>query len=162
ATEIQNALAFALPPATLHPAFDALDLALASRAKGQAGTGGKAFKLDVADSLWEDSGLTVEGPFLDTLAVDYGAGVHIVNFRGASDAARQRINGWVADATSDRIQNLLPTGSVDRDTRLVLVNAIYFDAGWATAFNPNDTLPGPFHLLDGSTTNVDMMSASLE
>jgi serpin B len=158
AKEMATALDFTLPPEKLHPAFDSLDLALASRAKGQAGATGKPFQLRVVDSLWADASIPFETPFLDTLAVNYGAGMRQVDFVGAAESARAKINSWVSGETENRIQNLLPSGSVDASTRLVLVNAIYFNAGWATKFDPNSTFPGTFHKLDGGTVATSTMS----
>jgi serpin B len=40
---------------------------------------------------------------------------------------------------------------------MVLVNAIYFKADWLSEFDPNNTHDAPFHLLDGSETQVKMM-----
>jgi serpin B len=162
AQQMASALDFELPPARLHAAFDALDLALASRAQGQAGADGQPFKLNVVDSMWGDKALTFEHPFLDTLAVDYGAMIRAVDFAHAPDAARVTINDWVSSETDNLIQNLLPPTSIASDTAFVLVNAIDFSAGWATPFQASSTKPGPFHRLDGSTAQPPMMSNYLE
>jgi serpin B len=65
----------------------------------------------------------------------------------------------VAGATEDRIPSLLAQGTITRDTVAVLVNAIYFNAAWATQFRPADTQPRPFTLLDGSPVTVPTMHA---
>ena len=158
AKQMASALHFDLAPAQLHPAFDAIDLALASRAQGQSGADGQPFKLNVVDSMWGDKSVTFEKPFLDTIAVNYGALVRVVDFLHAPDAARVTINDWVSGQTDSLIQNLLPPGSIDSDTAAVLVNAIDFSAGWASPFDPSLTKPGTFHRLDGSTTQAPMMS----
>jgi serpin B len=93
-------------------------------------------------------------PFLDTLAVNYGAGLHVLDFLGDPDGSRTVINDWVEDRTNDRIEDLLPQGSITVDTRLVLTNAIYFSAAWDDPFEPGDTRPAPFTLADGSTVDV--------
>jgi serpin B len=162
AQQMASALDFELPPARLHAAFDALDLALASRAQGQSGADGQPFQLNVVDSMWGDETLTFEQPFLDTLAVDYGAMIRTVDFLHAPDAARVTINDWVSSETSSLIQNLLPPGSIGSNTACVLVNAIDFSAGWAAPFAASSTQPGTFHRLDGSTTKPPMMSEYLE
>jgi serpin B len=162
AKQMASALDFELAPAQLHPAFDALDLALASRAQGQSGADGQPFKLNVVDSMWGDKRVTFEKPFLDTIAIDYGAVVRVVDFLHAPDAARVTINDWVSVQTDNLIQNLLPQGSIASDTAFVLVNAIDFSAGWATPFQASSTKPGPFHRLDGSSTQPSMMSGYLE
>ena len=152
ASQMAQALRFSLPPAQLHAAFDAVDLALASRAHGQPGADGAGFKLNVVDSIWGDRTLPVQQPFLDTLALDYGAGLRLVDFLHSPDPARATINRWVESETNQKIVDLLPDGSVTTDTRMVLVNAIYFNAQWSTPFDTNATHPEAFNRLDGTTS----------
>jgi serpin B len=162
ATQMAGALDFQLPQATLNPAFDALDLQLASRAHGQAGDNGQPFKLNVIDSLWGDQTFSFRKPFLDTLATYYGAGLRTVDFENAPETARGAINGWVSDQTDALIPTLLPDGVITPDTRFVIVNAIYFNAGWQTPFQASQTKPGTFTHLDGSTAQPAMMGGGLE
>jgi serpin B len=98
-----------------------------------------------------------EAPYLDTLAVEYGANVRLMDFVGQPDPSRVAINRWVEAKTEDRIKDLLSQGTISSDTRAVLVNAIYFNAAWATQFNPQSTQPGTFHNLSGTTSSVPMM-----
>jgi serpin B len=158
AAQMAGALDFQLPQASLHPAFDALDLQLASRAHGQSGDGLQPFELNIVDSLWGDETLTFRKPFLDTLARYYGAGVRTVDFVNAPDASRQAINGWVSDQTDALIPTLLGPGTITPDTRFVLANAIYFNAGWKSPFDPQHTKAGAFTHLDGSTVQAHMMT----
>jgi len=83
--------------------------------------------------------------------------MNAVDFMTQTEAARVAINAWVAERTRDRIEELLPDGSIDSLTRAVLVNAIYFKANWMDQFDPDATETAPFHLLDGSTVDVQMM-----
>jgi serpin B len=69
-----------------------------------------------------------------------------------------RINAWVADKTEQRIRDMLAPGSVDTLTRLILVNAVYFNAAWQRKFTAGATASDTFTKLDGSTTRVDMMN----
>ena len=61
--------------------------------------------------------------------------------------AESRINRFVSDKTEGLIPELLPAGSVDPLTLMVLVNAIYYKANWLVPFNPRSTLPSDFDLL---------------
>jgi serpin B len=76
---------------------------------------------------------------------------------GAPDPSRQTINAWVADVTAGRILDLLPEDSIDSTTKLVLTNAVYFNALWKTLLE--STLDGQFTLLDGSKRTVKRVSA---
>ena len=80
------------------------------------------------------------------------------DFRGQAEAARGEINSWVAQQTHDRIKDLMPPGSIDRATRLVITNAVYFKGEWLDPFNESETQPKDFHLADGSKTPTPMMS----
>ncbi len=116
--------------------------------------------LDAANTLWAQSGFDIEPPFLDTLAAEYGAGVPTSDFENDAEGSRRAINDSVAEATRDRIPDLMPEGSVNRETRAVVVNAIYLKAPWAHELSEDSTAPGPFHLADGSTADVPMMHDS--
>ena len=149
ATQIASAMHFTLPADRLHAAFDAVDLQLESR---------QGIKLNVANSIWAQRTVAFGKPFLDTLAVDYGSEVRGVDFIGASTQATAAIDGWVADQTAGKIQNLFPPGSLDATTRVVLVNAVYFDANWKTTFDSSKTAPATFTKLDGSSVTASMMN----
>jgi serpin B len=151
-TQMASTLHFTLPQAQLHPAFDALDLALAER--GQTG----GFQLSVANRMWGQDGYYFLPDFLDVLAVNYGAGLALLDFAGDTEGARTTINDWVSDETVGRIPELIPENVLSDRTRFVLTNAVYFNADWQSQFEAEFTHPAPFTLLDDSTVTVDMMS----
>jgi serpin B len=161
ATEMAQALHFTLPPAQLHPAFNALDQALASRGQGFLGGDGGPMKVDITNAIWAQQTYTFRSDFLNTLAANYGAGVNLLDFITAPDPSRMTINAWVAAQTDNKIQNLLPFGVITNGTRLVLTNAVYFNAAWNTPFDPSKTQDGSFTLLDGSKVTASFMNAYL-
>lgn len=158
--QMADVLHFTLPQSRLHAAFNALDQALASRGEGAKGKDKQPFRLRVANSLWGQAGYKFLPDFLDTLAQNYGAGLRLVDFHKSPDAARQTINDWVSDQTEGKIRDLIPQGAIDTLTRLVLANAIYFNAAWMYPFEEDATQDGPFYLLDGSQVTVPMMRQS--
>ena len=97
-------------------------------------------------------------PSLDVLAENYGAGMMASDFVGSPDESRVRINDWVAEETSGKVKDLLSPGVIDSSTRLVLTNAIYFNASWRWPFSPSSTQLRPFHLAGGGTVRVPMMT----
>jgi serpin B len=101
--------------------------------------------------------------FLAATQTGFGAPLEGVDFKGAPDAARRGINGWVESKTEKRIVDLVPPSAITRDTRLVLVNAIYFLGDWQQPFEKESTSPAPFHMPRGATRDVPTMrrSASL-
>ena len=161
-TQMAAALNFTLPQDKLHAAWNNLDTALMSRGKGAKAADGKAFRLSVANALWGQIDFPFAAPFLDTLAVNYGAGMHVVDFINSPEPSRELINDWVAERTEDKIKDLLPKGSISGDTRLVLTNAIYFNAAWETPFKTSDTKDADFKKRDGSVISVPTMFGSQE
>jgi serpin B len=146
-----------LPQARAHPAFNGLDLELAKRGQGAKGKDGKGFRLNIANAIWGQSGYRFLPEFLDLLAENYGSGLRLLDFAADPESSRVTINDWISDKTEGRIKNLIPPGAIDKLTRLVLTNAIYFNAAWATPFEKSQTQDGPFHLLGGGQVTVPMM-----
>ncbi len=155
ADEMADALKFTLAPDKLHSAFNSLDQLLASR--GADLEPDQKFTLEIVSSIWGQQDFEFEQEFLDTLAVNYGAGMRLVDYVSAVEAARQAINGWVEENTNDRIKDLIPPGALDSQTVLVLANAIFFKAAWMQEFNPELTADGDFNLLNGSKVTAQMM-----
>src|SRR5882762_2109248 len=86
----------------------------------------KGIELSIANALWAQKGRPFLPAFLEIAHGRYEANLNQADFETGADAARGEINRWVAHATKDKIQNILPPGSLDDLTRLVLANAIYF------------------------------------
>ena len=141
----------------LHNAFNGLDLELASRGEGAQGKDGEGFRLNIVNAIWGQRDYKFLDEFLDVLAENYGAGLRLLDFINAPEDARITINNWVSDQTEGKIEDLIPQGVIDELTRLVLTNAIYFNAAWASPFYKEQTQDGTFYLLDGSDVTVPMM-----
>jgi serpin B len=155
--QIADTLHYTLPQDRLHPAFNWLDLELASRGEGAEGKDDGGFRLNIANTTWGQEDYAFLPEYLDTLALNYGAGMRLVDFTGDPEASRIAINDWVSDQTEGRVKDLIPEGVIDELTRLVLTNAIYFNAAWAEPFEEGQTQDGPFYLLDGGQVTVPMM-----
>ena len=145
-----------LEQSRLHPTFNLLELELASRAEDPQREEGR-FRLNVANAIWGQKGFSFLPEFLDVLAQNYGAGLRVVDFH-APDQARTIINEWVSEETEGKITDLLPPNAVDTLTRLVLTNAIYFNASWLHPFEEELTKDGTFYLLDDIPISVPMMA----
>lgn len=157
AGQIADVFGFPAQPG-VHEAMNSLTATLAEANRTDPEQGDVV--LDTANTLWAQSGFDIEQPFLDTLASEYGAGVPTTDFEGDPEGGREAINESVAEATRDRIPDLMPEGSVTEDTRAVVVNAIYMKAPWANELDEESTAPGTFRLADGTTAEVPMMHDS--
>ncbi|XP_053570628.1 leukocyte elastase inhibitor isoform X1 [Bombina bombina] len=118
---------------------------------------GTDYLLRTANRLYGEKSFTFLEEFLGKAVKHYHADVKAVDFAGKSEDCRKEINDWVETKTEGKIQDLLPDGSVDALTRLVLVNAIYFKGNWATQFDKAATQEMPFRLNKNETKPVQMM-----
>ncbi|ABN56393.1 MULTISPECIES: serpin family protein [Methanoculleus] len=129
--------------------FAGLDAALNS--------GDENYTLRTANALWAEETYPFLPEYVDTAARWYGANATNLDFAGDSEGSRQTINRWVEEKTEDRIRDLLPAGSIDSMTRLVITNAIYFKGTWVKQFDPAETTEEEFRVAPGETVQVQMM-----
>jgi serpin B len=175
ATEMATALHYGAAAGSIFDGQNALSQALASRAASalsaaqqlaqnnqQPAPSASDYDLQVVNSVWGEQTYPWAQPFLTTLARSYGTGVYLEDFVHAWDPARQAINTWVSDATSDKINDLLAPGALDDATRMVLVNAVHLKLPWAFPFQVAATAPASFTRADGSTVSVPFMNESEE
>lgn len=152
--EMSKTLHSSLPPVQFANALGALNEATLQRALTD-----KA-ELQQYDSTWTQKGYELQPSYLKALSSAFDTGMHEVDFAGAPESARQTINKAVQDQTNGLIKDLFPAGAISPDTRLALTDALYFKAKWASEFSKSATTDVPFHLLNGSTAAVPMMSQS--
>lgn len=162
--QMAEALHFTLGQNHLHPAFNRMDLELAKRADAADDDVAPVpdalpFTLNISNGLFAQMGFSFADPFLDSLAVNYGAGVRLMDFENESETSRMAINDWVADRTNDKIDELLK--SLSPMTRLVLVNAILFTASWAEPFDEDETEDIVFRRTDGTETVASGMNQTV-
>jgi serpin B len=109
-----------------------------------AGSPREGLVVAVANRLFAEQSLSVERPFVDLTRSRFGAALEQVPFSSDPEVVRALINNWVEGATSKRVIRLLPAGSVTSETRLALVNALYFKARWDTPFRERNTRDAGF------------------
>jgi len=149
--QMSKALEFPRDPETLASSFQALDGLLAETPDDPD------VALRRANRLFGQAGYPFRPPFLSLLAEKFSAPLEETDFATGYNEAKKTINTWVEEQTAGRIQDLLPDGSLDEETRLVLVNALYFKAPWVEEFAPGATTERPFTLADGNEVPVPMM-----
>jgi serpin B len=155
--QMADTLHFILSQDSLHSAFNSLDIELDKRGQEAQGKDGEGFRLNIVNAIWGQKDYSFLPAFLDVLAQNYGAGLRTLDFIKEAEKSRVTINDWVSDQTEGRIEDLIPKGAIDALTRLVLTNAIYFNAAWEYPFNEDMTAEGSFYLLDGEQVTVPMM-----
>ncbi|MFC1965256.1 serpin family protein [Chloroflexota bacterium] len=155
--QMADAFHFILSQDRLHPAFNGLDIELGKRGEGAKGKDGEGFRLNVVNAIWGQKDYHFLPTFLDLLAENYDAGLRTLDFAEAPEYSRVTINEWVSNQTEGRIEDLIPQDLINTLTRLVLTNAIYFNAAWQYPFEEDATDDGTFYLLNGDELTVPMM-----
>ncbi len=149
--EMIQVLHFGAAREQVHSGFRELQHQL-SKAEIEPGT-----ELRVANALWAQTGHPFLPAFLKTARDEYQANINQTDFKTKAKAAREEINRWVTEQTKDKIQDILPPGSLDASTRLVLANAIYFKGLWASPYDKAETSSQTFHRSANSMTRVPLM-----
>jgi serpin B len=103
------------------------------------------FQLHIANALWAQIGFKSLPAFQNLLSSDYRCDYFNVDFSNPIVASRS-INDWVARQTSGKIPELFSPGTLPADAKLVLTNAIYFQADWQSPFSAHLTAPRDFHV----------------
>lgn len=119
-------------------------------------------RLTFANSVWVDASLSLKSTFKEVVTSAYKAETKALDFQAKADEARQKVNSWVQNITGGLINELLPSGSVDNMTRLVLGNALYFKGAWNEKFDASQTEDSEFYLLDGTTIQSPFMTSRQE
>ncbi|MGK7903098.1 MAG: serpin family protein [Hormoscilla sp.] len=115
-------------------------------------------QLTIANSLWARQGVNFKSEFIQKTKQFYGAKVTDLDFQD-KDAVKI-INGWVADNTQGKIEEIVE--EVKPDDVLFLINAIYFKGNWQNEFDQSRTVDRPFYLGDGSQKKHPRMSQTGE
>lgn len=130
--------------------------ALAADIAAQLEKTGGSTKLDLANSIWtDDDKAVIEEEWLKTVKAYFGPDIYSADL--PSDGALKAINKWVNDKTNGMIPKL-HDDNYDKDTIMVLLNALYMKADWAHKFEGNDTYDREFTKADGSTVTVPFMN----
>lgn len=125
--------------ATLHLAKQP-HAAMSELGKAISAEGGKdQATLVTANRLFAQAGAPYYPEFLSLTERDYGATLGTLDYHSDPEAARKTINDWVSEQTRHKIEDLMPPGSVTKQTDLVLANAIYFKGEWLEAFEKSAT-----------------------
>ncbi|HHD77828.1 MAG TPA: serpin family protein [Campylobacteraceae bacterium] len=153
-SQMKQVLHFSMDDTALHNSFNALDLHLNYTDAN--------YTFTVADSLWAQKDFNLSQSYLDTLKINYGADVKLVDYKKHTEDARVAINSWVEEQTHARIKDLIPKGSLTPLTRFVLTNAVYFKAKWMDPFEKDLTHKANFFLEnDDVGLQTDFMQQTL-
>lgn len=159
AQQIAETMQYTLPPDQLASGFGNINAALQNQVDSLPEEyQDAAFQLTIANSLWGQQNYPFADAYLNTLRDSFGSELRFVDYRNAAETARQDINAWVAENTNNKIPSVVPEGALTERTRLVLANAIYFNARWRNEFPAFSTQDADFTTIAGDTVQVPMMA----
>lgn len=113
-----------------------------------------AVTLTIANSIWYREGFNVNDEFLTTNRTFFDAEVTALDF--TAPEAVDDINSWVDNKTNGLIETIIE--SIDSETLMYLINAVYFKGDWTYQFDPEYTEDAPFNNLNDAPTDVPMMA----
>lgn len=148
-------------PAAFHTSMGALEKSVEERKAGPAEPDEKPGEvtMSIANAAYVMKEYPIKPTYLEAIKNHYGPAVPPIDFAKSAAAARE-VNKFIADATRDRIKDLVKDDTFDKDTVMALVNALYLKASWQETFDKAETQDKPFTRLDDRRVTVPLMSDS--
>ncbi|KAF7803117.1 serpin-ZX-like [Senna tora] len=109
--------------------------------------------ISFVNGTWVEKSFGLKTSFEEIVKHLYKSRIEVADFINKGYQVEDEVNSWVKNATKGLIRQLVPSGSLDEDTKLVLVNALYFKGSWDRKFDPSKTSTRNFNLLDGQNNN---------
>lgn len=106
--------------------------------------------------MFVKEGYSIKPKFNEVATKSFSSEAQQMDFSKNVESAKT-INDWVEGKTNNKIKDLIKSDTLDADTRMVLVNAIYFKGFWTYQFNKDNTFKGDFFLNDKDVVQVDYM-----
>lgn len=139
-TEMATVMHYSLNQEMFHPEFKRFSNNINSLSTKKAG-------FENANAIYAQKDYDFLKAFFTTIEENYGSALKFVDFyKGDREAIRLEINNWVEEKTHSKIKDLIAKNILNEDTRMVLVNAIYFLAEWEKEFKKDLTYDGVFNI----------------
>ena len=121
------------------------------------GSGGGKCEMAVSNSIWMQIGMSLQAEFMEIIDRFYRGSVNAVDFRHDAEVAAATINRWVEETTRETLRAIVSSESLNPDTRMILVNAIYFKGLWEQPFPSSATRRESFYLDGGGQAEAEFM-----
>merc|ERR1711892_1211051 len=115
--------------------------------------------LNVANGMYVAKDFAVKPEFKSLIQTQFDAEVQSLDFCQKQNTV-EIINNWAANKTNNLIQSLVTEDAIDDDTKMILVNAVYFKAKWLNPFDERHTRRQKFTTLNKVEKDVDFMYIS--
>lgn len=99
---------------------------------------------------------SIKKDYLETIQTVFKSLAETVSFDDPEKAGNL-INEWIKQKTNGRIENLIDHSKINQNTKLILINSIYFKGEWEIKFDERATNYRLFYLENGKNIDVKMM-----
>lgn len=119
----------------------------------------QSFVVKMANRIWGHHQMVIGTEFMDNARDFYNVEIAKADFVNKPEESRQEINRWVEEITANKIRDFIPPGTFNINTRLALINAIYFKGAWLHEFEREKTFHSRFYVPGRKEAiEVEMMS----
>lgn len=115
--------------------------------------------LEVANKMYVDNSLKVNPRFKQLTGGVFRSEASGLDVSKPEESAKL-VNGWVDEKTHSKIKEIVEKSDITAETRIILLNAVYFKGRWAKAFKKEDTEDRTFFLDAKTEKKVPTMWAS--
>jgi len=112
----------------------------------------------VANAIWVQKNIPLQANYLNDIRKYLDSEANSFDFTSDPEKCRETINKWVEVKTNHKIMNFIPNGIIKPATRMVLTNAVYFNAVWDKSFDPKKTEMADFFTSPGKNISVPFMN----
>jgi serpin B len=112
--------------------------------------------LVTANKIYVEKEYAIKEDFKRVATDVYQAQFENIEFAKSVDAATE-INKWVEEQTNNKIHELVNADDLDADTKIVLVNALYFQGNWSVPFDPILTKQVKFYTSSEASVDAPTM-----
>ncbi len=113
--------------------------------------------VNTGNAIWVQKDFHLLENYTDAIKRYYGGKAMNLDFVHEPEKSRLTINRFIERKTSGKIKDLIPSGFVDENMRVVITNSIYFNKKWKWKFDPKLTKESDFFIAPNNVTKVQMM-----
>lgn len=100
--------------------------------------------IHMANAIYVNSNYSIRWNYRNLAKTKFYSIVKNINFADSEKAAKT-INNWMRHKTEDRIRKIIPVKALNENTKMIMVNGVYFDGQWAIPFPFKNTVNSPFY-----------------
>ncbi|XP_077209526.1 serpin B5 [Paroedura picta] len=116
------------------------------------------YSLKMVKRLYVEKSLNPTTEFMSSIKRPFPSELELADFKDKTEDTRLQINKSVSDLTDGKFENILVEGSVNDQTKILLINAAYFKTSWMKKFPEEQIKECPFRINKTETKPVEMMN----